>query len=104
MLTEAETQAIAEKVLRQKFGPFGFAEVAVHAGLNHDGEQAFFVDAIFQRNAPSLATRASTEALNALRAALLERNEQRFPYLSLCYPDDERPEDAPYQTITMPHG
>lgn len=101
MLTEAEAQVIAQNVLTDRLGPFGFDEAVVHAGLNHDGEPALFVDAIFRPNAPSLGGRASTEALSALRDAFLARNEERFPYLSLRYPDDERPEDAPYRPVTM---
>lgn len=96
-MNEAEAQAIAQRVLQQKLGPFGFVEAVVHAGLDHDEEPALFVDAIFQPSAPNIGGLASSEALVALRNALQERGEQRFPYLSLRYPDDERPEDAPYR-------
>jgi hypothetical protein len=102
MLTEAEVQTVAEKILRDKLGSFGFQAAEVHAGFDHDGESALFVEAKFAPNAPLLAGRESSEALVALSKALLKRNEQRFPYLSLRYPDDERPEDdedeAPIQS------
>ncbi|HLH11744.1 MAG TPA: hypothetical protein VKV77_07700 [Methylovirgula sp.] len=95
MLTEPEVQAVAQRILREKLGPFGFSEARVNAGLDHDGEPALFVDAIFQPNAPNIGGRASSEALVALRNALLEKDEERFPYLLLRYPDDEFPESAP---------
>jgi hypothetical protein len=43
-------------------------------------------------NSPPVGGKSSSEAHGALIEALLKHGEQRFPYLLLRYPDDERGE------------
>lgn len=96
-MTEDEIRSLADDVLRASFGRFGFDHAEVRADLDHDGEPALFVDAIFrpgsiQKDRPAFAD-AFGEALGALRDSLLDGGENRFPYLLPFYPDDEFAED-----------
>lgn len=93
-MTETEAQAIAQNILRAKLKKFGFVNVEVHAGFDHDNEPALFLDAAFEPDSPLIDGAASAEALTSLRNAFRARGEERFPYIFFHHPDDERDEHA----------
>ena len=90
-MNEAEAKAIAQAVLGEKLAELGFLAVSVRPGLDHSGEPGLFLDLDFAPNSPVIEGRTLSEALVALRNALLDGGERRFPYLFFHYPDDERP-------------
>lgn len=94
MLTDESVAAVADKVLRQTLRRSGYQRVVVRSGADHDDEPALFVEAILQENIPAVDGETINSALFALRAALLESDEARFPYLRLVHPDDVYAEDS----------
>jgi len=94
-MNDAEIQAVAETVLREKLQAFGLSAVGVRAGTDHEGLPALFVDAILVPKAPLVGGEAWNEAVGALSDRLLEKGERRFPYVTLRHPDDDRASDEP---------
>ena len=88
MLTEQAVGAIADGVLRDALRDHGYQRVVVRSGVNHADEPALFVDAVLKDGVPVVPGEAINSALAALRQALLQNDEVRFPYLSLVHPDD----------------
>lgn len=86
--------AVIDAVLRETLGPYGFDHAEVKAGVDHDGEDALFIDAILKPESPLVEGKTYSEALGALSRALLSRNDPRFPYLMLRHPDDEPAESS----------
>jgi len=68
-MTDEEVRALADEVLCDTLGPLGFEKAQVVSGLDHDGEPALFIAAIFKPGSgPSRAGRGSTpSALSATR-------------------------------------
>lgn len=93
-MTDDEVRSVADIILRDKLGQFGFDASQVTSGRDHDGDPALFIVAGFKPGSGPVPGKASNEALGALSDALLAKGEERFPYLSHRYPDDERPEDG----------
>ena len=90
-MTEAPIDVI-DDVLRKTLGPFGFVHAEVRSGEDHAGEQALFIVADLKPGAPLIEGKVSDEALGGLIQALRKRGDQRFPYLHIRHPDQERAE------------
>jgi hypothetical protein len=88
--------AIIDDVLRAKLGPHGFDHADVRVDLDHDGEEALFIDAVLKPNSPLVEGKIYSKALGALSDALLKHGERRFPYLMLRHLDAEAPEPFPW--------
>jgi len=94
MLTDTAVSTVADEILRNALRGSHYERVAVHSGLDHDGDPALFIDAILEKNVPPVAGEIINSALASLRAALLQNDEGRFPYLRLVHPDDMDVEGA----------
>lgn len=95
MMNDTEIQAIADNVLRGRLGRFGFQRVEVRSGFDHSNEPAVYIDAVLGEGAPALEPDTLMDANVALSNALLEKGEDRFPYLYMKrLGDDDRPDDA----------
>ena len=90
-MTTEEVRVLADQVLNETLGSSGFARSTVEAGVDHDGDKALFVTAHFKPRSGVTAGKASLDAMSGLRTSLLDKGEDRFPYLDYDYPDDERP-------------
>jgi hypothetical protein len=85
---------IIDTVLREKLGAYGLDHVEVNVGEDHTGDPALFVLAVLAPNSPLIPGEVSVAANVAVHDAVLKHGEQRFPYLFIRHPDDERPELA----------
>src|ERR1700677_3215952 len=93
MLSDQEVTRLADKLLSEALCGQGYERVTVRSGVDHDDEPALFVDAILKENTDVIAGEAFASAIGALRNALLQRDEIRFPYLLFVHPDDKYPDD-----------
>jgi hypothetical protein len=94
VLSESEIQDIADTALRETVGTAGYVKAEVRSGVDHDGEKAVFIRAIFRPGAGPIGGEAAVKSLSAVSDALLARGEERFPYLTNFYPDDFPEDDA----------
>lgn len=94
-MNDVEIKAIADRVLRSQLAQFRFEGVEVRSGLDYSNEPAIYIDAVLGEGAPSLEPNTLMDAHLALSNALLEKGEERFPYLQTKrLGDDDRPEDV----------
>jgi hypothetical protein len=94
MLNEEAIGDIADQVLREALRENGYERVVVQSGADHDDEPALFVEAMLRENVPVVRGEVINSALASLRAALLQNDEDRFPFLRLVHPDDVYPEGS----------
>jgi hypothetical protein len=92
-MTEDEIRSLADRVLRETLGAYGYESVEVISAPDHDEAPALFVRAILKPGSAMVRGEFFAAAHAALSQALLERGETRFPYLRMWHPDDERAED-----------
>jgi hypothetical protein len=92
-MNDAQIQAVADKVLRDAFGAFGYERAEVRFGFDQDDEPAIYVEALLRADTPPPSSKILTDAHLALREALLAEGEIRFPYFNTLRPDDEFAED-----------
>jgi hypothetical protein len=102
-MTDQEIRQVANEVLRETLGPHGFESADVRPAPDFDGEPSLYVTAHFRPQAGVTSGEASTRALSVLRKRLLDRGEERFPYIRYDYPDDEVLGDDPSDTISDRH-
>jgi hypothetical protein len=90
---ENAAQAIAS-VARQRLGDEAIREIRVFPEEDHVGEPAIsvLIDLTEQRFRPSGAH--LIELVMAMRDALQDVGDTRFPYLSISAPGDEQAEDT----------
>lgn len=94
-MNDVEIQVIADRVLRSQLGRFGYQRAEVRSGHDYSDEPAVYIDAVLGEGAPSLEQNTLMDAHLALSNALLEKGEERFPYLQTKrLGDDDRPEDV----------
>ncbi|MCJ2068642.1 hypothetical protein MKK75_07480 [Methylobacterium sp. J-030] len=88
-MTEGEIRTLANEILGRTLGSSGYERVEVRPGFDHSGEPSLFVKAVF-RPGSGVTDGGRLNGANAdLRMRLMERGEDRFPYLDVEYPDDE---------------
>lgn len=95
MLSDEQVRGVTEQVLARLLADRGLDRVDVRSGVDHDGEPALFITAIFAPGSRRIGGEAANRSLASVSSALLDHGEARFPYLTNRYPDDEKPEDAP---------
>lgn len=88
-MTHVELDALVNEVLRDTLGPSGFDHADVQERVDHDGDKALLITAYFRPDADMTISRPSLKALGELRLRLLDRDEERFPYLGFSFPADE---------------
>ncbi|MGJ0506625.1 MAG: hypothetical protein ACR652_05710 [Methylocystis sp.] len=94
-MNDSEIQALADSVLRTRLGRFGFQRAEVRSGVDYSNDPAVYVDAVLGEGAPSLEPDTLMNAHLALSDALLEKGEERFPYLQTKrLGDNDRPEEV----------
>jgi hypothetical protein len=85
-----DLQKIADGVLKPKLEKAGLDRIVIREGIDHDGEEALFIDAQMKPNVPIVGGDISLKLYGALSQALLHAGERRFPYFNIRHPDKER--------------
>ena len=78
-----------ERVLSQRLGPHGYREASVRAGHDHDGDRVLFLVAHFDLVPQPIDVGITVGVIDALRDALDEVGESRFPHVSYDFHDDQ---------------
>jgi hypothetical protein len=99
MLTTAQVAQIADRILRDRLGTFGYDRVEVQEGSDEDDRPALFLKGIMREDAPLVPGDRLNATLFAVNGALLEEHEERFPYFVLTRENDESPETRPNRAI-----
>ncbi len=90
-MKQAEIRDLAEQVLSRVLPAAPFEGVTAELRPNHADEDSIFITVHYRPGVGGTAGRVTGDALVALRDALRERGEERFPYLTYVYPDDPPP-------------
>lgn len=89
MMREADVKALAGDIFAQTLEPSVLDRIEVAQGIDHDGDPAFYVTVHFKAGTGVDGATASSSAQTSLRRELLERGEERFPYLRYRFPGDQ---------------
>ena len=96
----SDVQTLARTTLEPMLKAFGLESVEVLPYTDWVGEDAFRVTARLQPNSPVVPGNVSLDVMVALSSALLDRGEERFPYILFDHQeeasigDDVRPASA----------
>lgn len=85
-----EVHELAERIVRESLGSLGVERVEIEERLDQDDEEALFVTATLTPSDKAVEGRISAKAVTALRNALLDNDEQRFPYLTIRHSERQR--------------
>ena len=77
------------RTLREKLGLHGFRDATVTAGPDHDGDPVLFVVAHFDLVPLPFDPAITVGVTTAVRDALYEIGEDRFPHTRYEIPDDQ---------------
>jgi phenylalanyl-tRNA synthetase alpha chain len=105
--TTVETEMIGplkasiEAALKKTLGVYKFERVEIREDVDHDGEAAVFVTAVLQPATPPIPGNVSASANVAIAQAMKNAGDERFSYLYIRRPDDERSVDEK-STVSPP--
>jgi len=86
-MTEDEVRTLANRLLKEDLGKFGFREVKVAVAEDRDGEEFFDISAYFDPARTLPNPRATIRSSSRLRQELLKKGENRFPNVLHFLPD-----------------
>ena len=93
-MNDLQIKLIADRVLQEQLGKYGYMGAEVRSGLDHSDEPAVYVKALLGEGGPAMEPTTLMSAHLALSDALLAEGEERFPYLETKRSnDDDRPEE-----------
>jgi len=78
-MTESELKTLADRLLSEDLGKYGFREVEVSTAEDEDRDEFFDISAYFNPSRTPLDPRASIRSTSRLRQAMLDAGEKRFP-------------------------
>ena len=84
MNTAADThvvQTAIQQLLKERLDRYGFERAEIHAGRDHSGDPALFIDAFYHFSTQPIQTALILHLLAELRRLLLSKGEQRFLYV-----------------------
>jgi hypothetical protein len=82
-----------EAALKKTLGAYGFDHAEIKEDFDHDGEAAVFVTAVLRPAAPPIPGDVSGSANVVIAQVMENAGDERFSYLYIRRPDDERPID-----------
>jgi len=98
-MLQKQRETAAEKALTQiiqkRFDAAALAQIKIHSGVDHAGEPAIFVNVHLKAGKQRLAPERSVDLQIAMRNALQDISDDRFPYLTFSAPDDDFAQDEP---------
>lgn len=92
-MTQDEIRALADLTLAPILGPVGFVASDVEARPDHAGDESLYVRVHFAPDASVASGRTYLAAQAAMARALVDRGEDRFPYLEYAYVEAEPGDD-----------
>ncbi len=73
--------AAIQQLFKERLDRYGFERAEIHAGRDHSGDPALFIDAFYRLSREPLQTTFTLNLLTELRRLLISKGEQRFPYV-----------------------
>ncbi len=92
-MNKKDVKSLADDVLPPLLRTAGLVNTDVEEGQDEEGEDSLFITLHFKPGARSTGGRVLPRAQVALREALEERGDLRFPHFNYDYPDDPAPFD-----------
>lgn len=93
MLSISDLTPVIESELRSRLGRFGFYEVKVSAGRDHDGDPVIIADARYKQGAPMLDSREKSSAITEIMRYMIDKGDDRFLWLRNHFDGDDIAED-----------
>lgn len=87
--TERITEVV-NSVLAERVGDYGFSGATVREDVDHDGDEALFIEARYALTESDIDAGAFYGLTSAVRAALAEAGEDRFPYIRHRFDERQR--------------
>jgi len=81
MEAELKVEDTVRSLFRDQLGRYGFERAEIHAGQDHSGDPALFIDAYYNLSREPLETLTLLRLLTELRNRLIRAGERRFPYV-----------------------
>jgi hypothetical protein len=78
---EPNVKQAIERMLRERLAPFGLVRTDIRVGRDQDGDPVLFVDVYYNRLDHAVEAKATFGLASALRNAVAELGETRFPYI-----------------------
>lgn len=79
-----------QRVLKERLDSLGFRKAQVYSGRDHDGDPVLFIDVRYNLIDKPIDTNATFGLLRALREALEEVGETRFPHVRHHFDNKQR--------------
>ena len=92
-MQRGEVEALVDEVLRERLGSLGYRRATVVERPDESGTDSFYVDVHFEPPPPEVEGLPVLAVAGELRQRLLNRDEERFPYVHYVLPDDEAMDD-----------
>ncbi len=92
MLQKQKEKAAEEALtatIQKWFDAAALDQVNIHSAIDHTGEPALFINVQLKAGKKRLAPDKSVDLQIALRDALQDISDDRFPYLAFSAPDDD---------------
>ena len=93
-MVDASTHELVDGVLRAGLGRYDFERSDIVARRDQDNEPALFIIAHFKQAGTIPASLDTAKAMSVLRRRLLDRGDERFPYLDYVFPREPADEAA----------
>lgn len=88
-VTDEVTAAVTD-VVRKEMKPFGFQDVTVTPGEDHDGEPVLIVDVRYGAEGEPIDPAVMAKLVTKLRDRLWDMGETRFPHLRHHFSDKQK--------------
>lgn len=88
MTVRADVQQLIEQVVRKRLDGIDIVRVDVTEGEDHDGDPSFYIRVVFDAAVEDMGGARMNAAAGDTRRHLLERGEDRFPYMSFMSRED----------------
>jgi hypothetical protein len=87
---DAKVVELIRKTVRQSMQAYGFRDVSVRAGEDHEGDPVLFIEAEYDLTDTPIDTTVSASLTTKLRDKLWDAGEIRFPHIRHKFPEAQQ--------------
>ncbi|MFZ1108596.1 MAG: hypothetical protein WAN43_09665 [Rhodomicrobium sp.] len=89
-MVDEKVTKVVNAVLKERMERFGFQRATVLVGQDHDGDPVLLIDADYAYSSDPIDVRATVGLVSALRDALEDIGEFRFPHVRHHFDERQR--------------
>lgn len=89
-IVDGEIVELVRDTIRESMQAFGFRDVSVRAGEDHDGEPVLFIEAGYELSDTPIDTAVTASLTTKLRDKLWGAGETRFPHIRHKFPEAQK--------------